>query len=86
MAYTTPNTREEATEDYTFEPINLSLSSEEHTEVSEAQVVDLDRIFEHRNAPPRRRPVPLKSGVQVYLPSQGQVIPAVYATAGYVPM
>ncbi len=46
------------------ESTNSSFSSDEQDPDLPA-IVDLDRIFEHRNTPPRRRPLPCKPGPQV---------------------
>lgn len=75
----------------TFEPINpSSLSSNDpNRDNSDVKVIDLDRMFDHRNTPPRRKPLPLKAVPPLY-PVQQQVTfpsPALYTMAdSYVPM
>ena len=77
----------ESDKENTFKPINSSLSSDEQGNAgTDLQGVDLDRIFERRNTPPRKRPSPQKAAHYVYPQYPGQFPQPVYQTAGYVPM
>ncbi len=74
----------ESDKENTFKPINSSFSSDEQNNAeTDLQGVDLDRIFERRNTPPRKRPTPQH---YVYPQYPGQFPQPVYQTAGYVPM